>query len=51
MKGYKKTKYDDSIALNVDKAIKNMSKFCCDEKKLIDSVGTNLGRLIEELRS
>ena len=51
MKGYKKTKYDDSIALNVDKAIKNMFKFCYDEKKLIDSVGTNLGRLIEELRS
>lgn len=51
MNGYKKTKYDDSIALNVDKAIKNMFEFCYDEEKLIDSVGTNLGRLIEELRS
>lgn len=51
MKGYKKTRYDDRIVLEVDKAIKNMSEFCYDEKKLIDSVGTNLGCLIKELRS
>ncbi|HIR88671.1 MAG TPA: hypothetical protein IAC96_06945 [Candidatus Fimimorpha faecalis] len=35
---------------DIDKAIKNAKQFCEDEEELENSIGTNLGYLIEEMR-
>lgn len=35
---------------DIDKTIKNAKQFCEDEEELENSIGTNLGYLIEEMR-
>lgn len=36
---------------NIDKAIANEKKFCEDVVKLEDSLGSNIGKLIEIMRA
>ena len=49
---YKKSSYQaEELVKNIDKAIQNEKKFCEDIKGLESSVGSNIGRLIEEMRA
>ena len=49
---YKKSSYQaEESVKNIDKAIQNEKKFCEDIKGLESSVGSNIGRLIEEMRA
>lgn len=49
--GYKKSKYDAiSLVRNIDIAICNEQKFCEDIQKLENTIGSNIGLLICELR-
>lgn len=49
--GYEKTNYDaEFLVRNIDKAIKNETLFCEDIEMLESHIGSNLGRLFEELR-
>lgn len=48
---YKKTRYDAESLINcIDKAIENEKKFCEDIVKLENTIGSNIGLLINELR-
>ncbi|WP_411338464.1 RloB family protein [Enterocloster lavalensis] len=50
--GYKKNSYKAEVLVrNIDKAISNEKKFCEDIAKLEDSIGSNIGILIEEMRT
>ena len=49
--GYNKTFYHAEILVkNIDKAIENEKKFCEDIEKLECCVGSNIGKLIENMR-
>lgn len=49
--GFEKTNYDaEFLVRNIDKAIKNEAMFCEDIELLESQIGSNLGRLFEELR-
>jgi len=51
-KGYKKSKYKaEGIVKKVDTAIKNEKEFCEDIELLENSIGSNLGILMQELKS
>lgn len=48
---YKKARYNaGSLVECIDKAIENEKKFCEDIEKLECSIGSNLGKLIDEMR-
>lgn len=48
---YKKTRYDAELLVNrIEKAIENEKKFCEDIKELESSLGSNVGKLIVEMR-
>jgi len=48
---YKKTRYDAEYLVNsIDKAIENEKKFCEDIEGLENSLGSNVGKLIDEMR-
>lgn len=48
---YSKARYPaERFVSDIDKAIKNAKQFCEDEEELENSIGTNLGYLIEEMR-
>lgn len=48
---YKKTCYNaDILVKNIDKAIENEKRFCEDIEKLENTLGSNVGRLIDEMR-
>ncbi len=48
---YRKTRYDAvSLVNRIDKAIENENKFCEDIKELEYSLGSNVGKLIVEMR-
>lgn len=50
--GYGKSSYDAAaIVTYIDKAIENEKEFCEDVTMLENEVGSNLGRLIEEMRA
>lgn len=50
--GYKKSSYKaEKLIRNIDKAINNEKKFCEDIVKLENSIGSNIGKLIESLRA
>lgn len=49
--GYTKSKYNvETLMRRVDKAVQNEKKFCEDIVKLEYEAGSNVGRLIEELK-
>lgn len=49
--GYTKSKYNvEALMSRVDKAVQNEKKFCEDIVKLEYEAGSNVGRLIEELK-
>lgn len=49
--GFEKANYDaEFLVRNIDKAIKNEAMFCEDIELLESQIGSNLGRLFEELR-
>jgi hypothetical protein len=49
--GYNKSSYRaEELVINIDKAIENEKQFCEDIELLENSVGSNLGRLIVNLR-
>ncbi len=49
--GYEKVNYDaEFLVRNIDKAVKNEALFCEDIEMLENQIGSNLGRLFEELR-
>ena len=49
--GYNKSSYhSEKLVKNIDKAIENEKKFCEDIEKLENSVGSNIGRLIQKMR-
>ena len=49
--GYKKSSYHPEILMKkVDKAIENEKKFCEDIKDLENTVGSNIGQLITEMK-
>lgn len=51
LESYKKNKYNaNELVLNVDKAIKNSSKYCNDIEELRYKIGTNLADLISDMR-
>lgn len=51
LKFYKKSSYKaEELVLKVDVAIENVKKYCEDINKLKDNVGSNIGKLIQELR-
>ena len=51
LQGYKKSSYNAmGLVKNVDKAIQNEKAFCEDVEQLKDSVGSNIGKLIVEMR-
>ncbi len=48
---YKKACYDaKSLVINIDKAIENEKNFCEDIEKLENRLGSNVGKLIVEMR-
>lgn len=48
---YKKSSYQaEELVRDIDKAIQNEKEFCEDVVKLENSVGSNIGRLIEKMR-
>ncbi len=48
---YKKTFYDaEALVKNIDRAIVNEKSFCEDVEKLENSLGSNIGILIDEMR-
>lgn len=48
---YKKTRYDaETLVNNIDNAIENEKKFCEDIEELESSLGSNVGKLIVEMR-
>lgn len=48
---YKKSRYDaESLVNNIDNAIENEKKFCEDIEELGNSLGSNVGKLIDEMR-
>ena len=48
---YSKARYPaERFVSDIDKAIKNAKQFCEDEEELENSIGTNLGCLIKEMR-
>ena len=50
--GYKKSSYHaEEFVKNIDIAIKNEKEFCEDIQRLKDSIGSNIGILIEDMRS
>ena len=50
--GYKKSSYHaEEFVKNIDTAIKNEKEFCEDIEGLKDSIGSNIGILIEDMRS
>lgn len=49
--GYNKSSYhSEKLVENIDKAIENEKKFCEDIEKLENSVGSNIGRLVQRMR-
>ena len=49
--GYNKSSYhSEKLVKNIDKAIENEKKFCEDIEKLENSVGSNIGRLVQKMR-
>lgn len=51
LKNIKKNSYDgDTLVLNIDTAIKNEKNFCEKVEELKNSVGCNIGLLIEKMR-
>lgn len=49
--GYGKSSYQaEDLVENIDRAIRNEKKFCEDLSQLEKTVGSNLGKLIEEMR-
>ena len=49
--GYNKSSYhSEKLVENIDKAIENEKKFCEDIEKLENSVGSNIGRLVQKMR-
>lgn len=49
--GYSKTSYNaERLVRNIDKAIYNEKKFCEDIEELQESVGSNIGILVSEMR-
>ena len=49
--GYSKTRYyAEPFVRDIDKAIENEKEFCEDIEELKDSVGSNIGKLICEMR-
>ena len=50
-KNYRKSIYDaEMLVKNIDIAIKNEKEFCEDIEELKDSIGSNIGLLIEDMR-
>lgn len=50
--GYKKSSYHaEEFVKNIDISIKNEKEFCEDIQRLKDSIGSNIGILIEDMRS
>lgn len=50
--GYKKSSYKaEELVRNIDKAINNEKQFCEDIKELENSIGSNIGKLIESIRT
>lgn len=50
--GYKKSSYKaEALVKNIDKAIANEKEFCEDVVKLENSLGSNIGKLIEIMRT
>lgn len=50
--GYKKTSYRaDQLVKNIDHAINNERKFCEDVEELENTVGSNIGKLIIDMRA
>ena len=49
--GYNKSSYhSEKLVKNIDNAIENEKKFCEDIEKLENSVGSNIGRLVQKMR-
>lgn len=49
--GYNKSSYHpEKLVKNIDKAIENEKKFCEDIEQLENSVGSNIGRLVQKMR-
>ena len=49
--GYNKSSYhSEKLVKNIDKAIENEKKFCEDIEKLENSVGSNIGILVQKMR-
>ena len=49
--GYNKSSYNsEKLVKNIDKAIENEKKFCEDIELLENSVGSNIGRLVQKMR-
>lgn len=49
--GYNKSSYhSEKLVKNIDKAIENEKKFCEDIEQLENSVGSNIGRLVQKMR-
>ena len=48
---YKKSKYNAmELVKNIEKAIQNESQYCEDVEKLKDKIGSNIGKLIQEMQ-
>lgn len=51
MQKYKKSSYQaEELVGDIDKAIRNEKEFCEEIEGLENSVGSNIGRLIEDMR-
>ena len=49
--GYNKSSYhSEKLVKNIDNAIENEKKFCEDIEQLENSVGSNIGRLVQKMR-
>ena len=49
--GYNKSSYhSEKLVKKIDKAIENEKKFCEDIEQLENSVGSNIGRLVQKMR-
>ena len=49
--GYNKSSYhSEKLVKNIDKAIENEKKFCEDIEQLENSVGSNIGRLVQKMK-
>ena len=50
--GYQKTSYKaEELVMDIDRAVDNEKKFCEDVVNLEKSIGSNVGKLIMEMRA